>query len=192
MDTERKCYDSDLTFWRAGTATGTAPLKHQMRRDSGPIPRRLYHAVSIEENQEFNDSNIYMQNNNADYQNSKDHGGIARMSSASMVGIRAFLETYPSKPFEADVAAPIQRGPIGGGKSGLQGWDSDLLDLPIGEGGPTSKRKLCILSMDGGGIRGLIAARILMRLEVLILVDNILEPTTLLQPLRQEERTRKP
>lgn len=142
-----------------------------MRRDSGPPPRRLYHAVSIEENQEFKDPNMYNNNNAGEY-HTRDDGGLGRMSSATMVGIRAFLDTYPSKPCEADAAAPIQRGPIGGGKSGLQGWDSDLLDLPIGEGGPPSKRKLCILSMDGGGIRGLIAARILTRLETLIQVFN--------------------
>lgn len=144
-----------------------------MRRDSGPFPRKLYHAVSIEENQEFKDPNIYTKNNKNTanlYHNNGDDGGLARMSSATMVGIRTFLDTFPSKPCEADVSAPIQRGPIGGGKSGLQGWDSDLLDLPIGEGGPPTKRKLCILSMDGGGIRGLIAARILTRLEILIQV----------------------
>jgi len=180
MGAESKCYNSELTYWSAGSATGTIPpVKHQMRRDSGPFPKRLYHAASIEEHQEFKDSNIYKQNNhnNAEHQNNRDDGGIFRMSSATMVGIRAFLDTYPSKPCEADVAAPIQRGPIGGGKSGLQGWDSDLLELPIGEGGPPTRRKLCILSMDGGGIRGLIAARILTRLEILIRVHNILEPT---------------
>ena len=129
----------------------------------------MYHAASIEENTEFKDTGIFKKGGNTD--SYKDDGGLARMSSASMVGIRSFLETYPSKiPLEADAGAQIQRGPIGGGKSGLQGWDSDLLDLPVGEGGPPTKRKLCILSMDGGGIRGLIAARILTRLENLIKV----------------------
>lgn len=154
----------------AGSGTKVPPLKpgHQhMRRESGPPPRRLYHSASIEESKEFKDESSIFKKNADPY---RDNGGIARMSSASMVGIRSFLETYPSKPMEADTGAPIQRGPIGGGKSGLQGWDSDLLDLPIGEGGPPSRRKLCILSMDGGGIRGLIAARILTRLENLIKV----------------------
>lgn len=139
-------------------------LPDQMRRESATIPKRLYHAVSIDENQKMKDLNNYPKKN-LDY---KDDAGIARMSSATMVGIRSFLDTFPSRPMEADAGANIQQGPIGGVKSGLQGWDSDLLDLPIGEGGPPTKRKLCILSMDGGGIRGLIAARTLTRLENLI------------------------
>ncbi|KAG0591718.1 hypothetical protein M758_1G223900 [Ceratodon purpureus] len=150
-----------------GTETSPAKPPQPIRRENGPPPRRLYHAASIEENTEFKDTGIFKKGGNTD--SYKDDGGLARMSSASMVGIRSFLETYPSKiPLEADAGAQIQRGPIGGGKSGLQGWDSDLLDLPVGEGGPPTKRKLCILSMDGGGIRGLIAARILTRLENLI------------------------
>ena len=141
-----------------------------MRKENGPPPRRLYHSASIEENHEFKDTGILKKGHAVD--SYKDDGGLARMSSATMVGIRSFLDTFPSKiPLEADAGAPIQQGPIGGGKSGLQGWDSDLLDLPIGEGGPVTKRKLCILSMDGGGIRGLIAARILTRLETLIKVS---------------------
>lgn len=131
-----------------------------MRRDSGPLPKRLYHALSIEENQEFNGKD-FSRDVGADY---RGDGGISRMSSVTMAGIQSFLDY----PFEADSSAQIQRGPIGGGKSGLQGWDSDLLDLPIGEGGPPDKKKLCVLSLDGGGMRGLIAARILTRLETLI------------------------
>lgn len=157
-----------LSVSRRWSHAGSANVKlpDQMRRESATIPKRLYHAVSIDENQKMKDLNNYPKKN-LDY---KDDAGIARMSSATMVGIRSFLDTFPSRPMEADAGANIQQGPIGGVKSGLQGWDSDLLDLPIGEGGPPTKRKLCILSMDGGGIRGLIAARTLTRLENLIQV----------------------
>ena len=143
-----------------------------MRRDSGPPPKRLYHAVSIEENKEFHNDFHHLGGQRTMGEANRDlDGGLGRMSSVTMAGIRSFLDSYPSRPMEADANAQIQRGPIGGGKSGLQGWDSDLLDLPIGEGGPPGKRKLCILSLDGGGMRGLIAARILTRLEILIQVS---------------------
>ena len=143
-----------------------------MRRDSGPPPKRLYHAVSIEENKEFHNDFHHLGGQRTMGETNRDlDGGLGRMSSVTMAGIRSFLDSYPSRPMEADANAQIQRGPIGGGKSGLQGWDSDLLDLPIGEGGPAGKRKLCILSLDGGGMRGLIAARILTRLEILIQVS---------------------
>lgn len=56
--------------------------------------------------------------------------------------------------------------------TGLQARDDDIFDLPVGQGGPDTKRKLCILSLDGGGMRGLIAARMLTRLESLIQVKK--------------------
>ena len=83
-----------------------------MRRENRPPPRRLYHTASIEENREFKDAGLFKKGNTDPY---KDDGGLARMSSATMVGIRSFLETFPSKPLEVDAGAPIQQGPIGGG-----------------------------------------------------------------------------
>lgn len=64
-----------------------------------------------------------------------------------------------------DRSVPADPGPMGASPPSLQGWNSDLLDLPVGQGGPPNKRKLCVLSLDGGGMRGLIAARILSHLE---------------------------
>lgn len=66
----------------------------------------------------------------------------------------------------------LEAAPAAAAATGLQARDDDIFDLPVGQGGPDTKRKLCILSLDGGGMRGLIAARMLTRLESLIQVKK--------------------
>lgn len=47
----------------------------------------------------------------------------------------------------------------------LNSWNSDLLEFFVGEGGFLNKRKLCILSLDGGGMWGFIVVRIFFYFE---------------------------
>lgn len=88
-----------------------------------------------------------------------EHGehGISRLPSYGVGGV-----PLPHFNIDVDQSKPVEPGPFGNAPH--HG------DLPVGQGGPPNKRKICILSLDGGGMRGLIAARILSRLEAMLQV----------------------
>ncbi|CAK9866183.1 unnamed protein product [Sphagnum jensenii] len=128
----------------------------------------LYHTTSIDESQEvgFGD---YESDMSREMDLEEPAGGAAAFSRVSScsdtdgTGIH-WLDTEKSRSL-AD-GDRLEAAPAAA--TGLQARDDDIFDLPVGQGGPDTKRKLCILSLDGGGMRGLIAARMLTRLESLI------------------------
>lgn len=131
-------------------------------------PPRLYHRNSIQEGGEENFTNTQP------LSSSQYHGAAAAQCETDgmdRLPSLDFSEGVPSFKLGIDSSVPAEPGPMGAPAS-LQGWNSDLLDLPVGQGGPPSKRKLCVLSLDGGGMRGLIAARILSHLEHILQVRH--------------------
>lgn len=125
---------------------------------SSVTPPKLYHTSSIQEDGELEKSS-----NTAGFD--RDNSGVAQFDDRiARLPSLDFRGGVPSFKLGVDPSVPADPGPMGVPTS-LEGWNSDLLDLPVGQGGPPSKRKLCVLSLDGGGMRGLIAARILSHLE---------------------------
>lgn len=88
--------------------------------------------------------------------------GVYRFSRLPSYGIGGM--PLPHFNIDVDQSKPVEPGPFGNAPHNG--------DLPVGQGGPPSKRKICILSLDGGGMRGLIAARILSRLEAMLQVRS--------------------
>ncbi|KAG0575448.1 hypothetical protein KC19_5G004700 [Ceratodon purpureus] len=130
---------------------------------------KLYHTSSIQEGGELEEcSNTPASFDRNTSGSAQNDDRVARLPSLDFSDGRA-----PSFKLGVDRSVPADPGPIGAPAS-LQGWNSDLLDLPVGQGGPPNKRKLCVLSLDGGGMRGLIAARILSHLEKIL--QTICEP----------------
>lgn len=131
------------------------PAPKPTRLKHGPPSTKLYHASSIDESQEVESESDMNRE-------SESEGALSRLSSYDTMGIQ-WLDAEKLRPVDGNrLQAP----------TALQPWDSDILDLPVGQGRPANQKKLCILSLDGGGMRGLIAARILTRLEHLIQVNS--------------------
>jgi len=134
----------------------------------------LYHATSIDESQEVG-FGVYESDMRREMDLEEPAGGAAAFSGVSScsdtdgTGIH-WLDTEKSRSL-AD-GNRLEAAPAAAAATGLQARDDDIFDLPVGQGGPDTKRKLCILSLDGGGMRGLIAARMLTRLESLIQVKK--------------------
>jgi predicted acylesterase/phospholipase RssA len=127
------------------------PAPKPTRLKHAPPSTKLYHASSIDESQEVESESDMNRE-------SESEGALSRLSSYDTMGIH-WLDAEKLRPVDGNrLEAP----------TALQAWDSDILDLPVGQGRPANQKKLCILSLDGGGMRGLIAARILTRLEHLI------------------------
>jgi hypothetical protein len=133
----------------------------------------LYHTTSIDESQEVG-FRVYESDMSREVDLEEPVGGAAAFSRVSScsdtdgTGIH-WLDTEKSRSL-AD-GNRLEAAPAAAA-TGLQARDDDIFDLPVGQGGPDTKRKLCILSLDGGGMRGLIAARMLTRLESLIQVKK--------------------
>lgn len=117
-------------------------------------PQKLHHTGAIEEESSVDGST----------------SGIAQGNErlARLPSLDSHEGGVPSFNLGVDHSVPAEPGPMGAPATSLQGWNSDLLDLPVGHGGPPNRRKLCLLSLDGGGMRGLIAARILSHLESIL------------------------
>lgn len=146
-------------------------MRDQQEKNARASLPRLYHSSSIQEEREHIETNLSDQNSPEDDPPRVDSngggtggGGLTRSFSYGVGGI-------PQSQFKIDADSSVaQQGGFLGSPGGLQGWDGSGQDLPVGQGGPSSKRKLCILSLDGGGMRGLIAARVLFHLENIIQV----------------------
>jgi hypothetical protein len=119
-------------------------------------PQKLHHTGAIEEESSVDGST----------------SGIAQGNErlARLPSLDSHEGGVPSFNLGVDQSVPAEPGPMGAPATSLQGWNSDFLDLPVGHGGPPNRRKLCLLSLDGGGMRGLIAARILSHLENILQV----------------------
>nr|PNR54748.1 hypothetical protein PHYPA_005641 [Physcomitrium patens] len=129
-------------------STTVRPRNSIFKRPVSPL--KLYSCTSLQEGREEEMSSS---------DNAQRDDEIARLPSLD-------FSAGEDSNFKLDVdsSVPVNPGPMGPPAS-LNSWNSDLLELPVGEGGPPNKRKSCILSLDGGGMRGLIAARILSHLE---------------------------
>ena len=128
-------------------------------------PPRLYHTSSIQEGGESEEPI----NTQASFDRSSP--GVEHLDEriARLPSLDFGNGGVPS--FKIDRFVPADPGPMGAPAASSQNWNSDASDLPVGQGGPSNKRKLCVLSLDGGGMRGLISARILYHLEKMLQVS---------------------